>query len=188
MGAHRAVGFTIIEVLVAVLVLSFGVVGGAAMQLAALRTRHQSALLSNAIQLASAMADSMRANVEQMRSADADNAYLGLDYDAQTDAHPSNNTLACFSSSAHCGSAQLARFDIHQWQRQLKAAFPGARLVICRDVLAWSGPGDRLSWTCITSPTAPIVIKLGWQNSVPGAEQRAASGVMLALTLTEAAR
>jgi type IV pilus assembly protein PilV len=199
MGAHRATGFTIIEVLVAVLVLAFGVVGGAAMQLAALRTRHQSALLSNAVQLASAMADSMRANAEQMRSADHDNAYLGLDYDtqnyAQSDASsPVNSGTSCFSAITHCNSVQLASFDIDHWQRQLKNGFPGGRFVICRDVQVLSGSSSRLNWACVASPAAPIVIKLGWQSADSDPMQRgtsgtsATSGVMLALTLIEAAR
>ena len=56
MRASGRCGFTLIEVLVAMLVLSLGLISGSAMQLTALRTRQQSALLSNAVQLASTVA------------------------------------------------------------------------------------------------------------------------------------
>ena len=77
-----ATGFPIVEVLVAIIVLALGLIGGTAMQLAALRTRHQSALLSSAVRLASGTADRMRANAPQLLRADHDNPYLNLDYDA----------------------------------------------------------------------------------------------------------
>jgi type IV pilus modification protein PilV len=77
-------GFTLLEVLVAVFVLAIGILGAAATQLAALRTRHQSSLMSNGVRLASALADSMRANRAPMRAGDAGNPYLQLDYDAAT--------------------------------------------------------------------------------------------------------
>ncbi|MFT5644814.1 MAG: type IV pilus assembly protein PilV [Janthinobacterium sp.] len=185
MGIQRAMGFTIIEVLVAVLVLGLGLIGGAAMQLAALHARHQSTLLSNAVQLASAMADSMRANAEQMQLGDAGNPYLGLDYDAQSDMPAALGASACFSATAHCDSAQMASVDIGEWKRQLRTGVPGGRFVICRDDKTWDDAGKRLDWTCSNAPTAPIVIKLGWKKS---AAQGSVSAPVVMLALTEASR
>jgi type IV pilus assembly protein PilV len=182
MSINRSAGFTIIEVLVAVLVLAFGVMGSAAMQLAALRARHQSSLLSNAVQLGSSMLDAMCANASQMRLSDVDNPYLGLDYDALM---PAASAQSCFAG-AHCDNAQLAAFDIAQWQRQLKSSVPGGRFVICRDDQPSGGAGST-AWACSGAPTAPIVIKLGWSAADGTAGQAGGPQVrqvMLVLRLT----
>lgn len=188
MSTSRAAGFTIIEVLVAVLVLAFGVMGSAAMQLAALRTWHQSSLLSNAVHLGSSMLDSMRANARQMQSSDLDNPYLGLDYAAATPVIEAAPVPACFAATFDCGSAHMASFDIAQWKRQLRTSVPGGRFVICRDDSAGSGAGG-MAWHCSGNPAAPIVIKLGWtvKNPDGSVTHEGAPETMLVLTLTGAA-
>src|SRR4051812_42239598 len=103
-------GFTLPEVLVAVFVLALGVLGAAATQLAALRTRHQSSLMSNGVQLASALADSMRANVESMRAGDTGNPYLQLRYDAASDGIPAPGPQCL--PGAGCSAPQLADAEL----------------------------------------------------------------------------
>lgn len=182
-------GFTLIEILVALLVLALGTIGGAAMQLTALRTRHQSALLSNAVQLASSIADTMRANADQMQRADSDNSYLDLHYDAATEALPAAPAALCFSG-VRCTSAQLASFDIHEIKQQIRGALPGGRLVICRDINSWNSQG--LSWSCTGLATEPIVIKLGWrgknQDGTPLQDDFLRDSPSVAVRLTSAAR
>lgn len=157
-----ACGFSLIEVLVATLVLALGLIGAAAMQLTALRTRHQSMLLSKAVHLASSMADQMRANAGQMRRDDRDNAYLPLDYDAAAGAAPDGPAPECFSAA--CDDAELARFDLDELMRQLRRELPGARLVICRDGGGWDGAASGPGWACSGAAGAPVVIKLGWRE------------------------
>ena len=60
--AHRARGFTLIEALVALVVLSIGLLGVAALQLTSLRSNHGSAMRSQATFLAYDIIDRMRAN------------------------------------------------------------------------------------------------------------------------------
>jgi len=62
--AHRARGFTLIEALVALVVLSIGLLGVAALQLTSLRSNHSSAMRSQATFLAYDIIDRMRANRE----------------------------------------------------------------------------------------------------------------------------
>lgn len=152
-------GFSLVEVLVATLVLALGLIGAAAMQLTALRARHQSMLLSKAVYLASGMADKMRANIGQMRRDDRDNAYLPVDYDAAA-AAPDGPAPQCFSAA--CGDAELARFDLDELKRQLRRELPGARLVICRDGGGGDGAAKAPGWACSGAAGAPVVIKLGW--------------------------
>jgi type IV pilus assembly protein PilV len=59
---RHARGFTFVEALVALLVLSIGLLGVAALQLTSLRSNHSSSLRSQATLLAYDMVDRMRAN------------------------------------------------------------------------------------------------------------------------------
>lgn len=155
-------GFTLIEVLVAVFVLAVGVMGAVAAQTVALRTRQQSALMSHGVQLASAFADRMRANVAQMRAPDAANPYLGLRYDGASEGPPGRPARMCHAGAA-CTSAELAGFDIYELQHELHAAFPGGRAAVCRDAVMWDEARRSLAWACSGAAADPVVVKLGWR-------------------------
>lgn len=163
-GSH---GSSLVEVLVALLLLALGVLSSSVLHLASLRARHESALLSTAAQLAAGMAERMRTN---SGLPDAANPYLGLDYDASLDAgNGDGGQSSCFGATA-CTGAQLAQFDIAEWKQQLRSALPGARLLICRDLQAWDTAAHGLHWTCSGGSGAPIVIKLGWRSRQIGAQ------------------
>lgn len=163
MFRFRAAGFSMVEVLVSILVLAVGVIGAAGMQLGALRTATQSHLHSNALQLAAELADRMRANDDRMRQDDADNPFLGLDYNA-ADGPPSAPGTYCYNSD--CDAAALAAFDLYEWQQRIHDAFPGGRAVICRDSTPWDSSGGRLQWDCngTGAGSASLVIKIGWKG------------------------
>ena len=161
-SAVHAKGTTLVEVLVAIVLLAVGLLGGSAMQLSALRARHESALLSQAVQQAASMAERMRANSSQWQAPDAGNPYIGLDYEAG----PAEGDAAapdCLGAGS-CNAVQLAQFDIAEWKQQLRTALPGARLRICRDSQAWDAAAQGLQWACSGGSGAPVVIKLGWRG------------------------
>jgi type IV pilus assembly protein PilV len=172
---RSAGGFTLIEVLVAVVVLAIGILGASATQLAALRTRHQSGLMSDGVQLASALADSMRANLEPMAAADGGNPYLQLRYDAATDGAPTP-AQQCLPG-AGCSAFQLAEADVDQLRQALHAGFPGGRVAVCRDSQVWDAGRGALRWACDGGNGAPIVIKLGWRGKeIDGGDARDGAG------------
>ena len=162
--SRLAGGFTLIEVLV----LAVGILGASAAQLAALRTRHQSGLMSDGVQLASSLADSMRANLALFSAgaaaAGAANPYLQLRYDAATDGAPTP-APPCLPG-ATCSAFQMAEADIDQVRQALHARFPGGRIVVCRDSAVWDAGRGALRWACDgdAGSGAPIVIKLGWRG------------------------
>lgn len=162
MLSRQAGGFTLIEVLVAVLVLAIGILGATAAQLTALRTRQGSAQLSRGVQLATTLAERMRANTVQMRLDDARNPYLQLRYDAAADGAPAP-LAACFGL-ARCSSAELAAADLHDIKRQLHTGFPRARATVCRDAAVWNASRSMLQWDCSGASVDPVVIKLGWHD------------------------
>ncbi|WEF35514.1 type IV pilus modification protein PilV [Pseudoduganella chitinolytica] len=154
----RAVaGFTLIEVLVALLVLAVGLIGGTAMQLHAMRARQESALLSAAVQAAVSMAERIRANPGQA------GIYLDVDYDATAEPTPAAPPSLCLDSG--CDRAALAALDIHELKRVVRTALPAGRARVCRDAHMWHA--GRLRWSCDATPGAPIVVKVGWRGKNP---------------------
>lgn len=150
-----AAGFTIVEVLVAVLLLAVGLVGALAMQAHAMRTRQETAMQTEALHAAAALADRIRANAAQS------SAYLGFGFDADSPPPPPAGD-AC--AGAPCDAATLAQRDLADFRRQLHAALPGGRAHICRDAPA---PDGALQWGCVDGAGAPIVIKIGWRGRAP---------------------
>jgi type IV pilus assembly protein PilV len=82
---RRSQGFTLIEALVALVVLSIGLLGVAALQLTSLRSNHGSAMRSQATFLAYDIIDRMRANRGPA---------LGGSYDIAMGANGTTGTLA----------------------------------------------------------------------------------------------
>ena len=121
----HAGGYTLIEVLVALLVLAIGIAGAAGSQLAALRARHGASLSTQALELASALADRMRANAVLLRAGD-DNPYATLRYDAADDGAPPGASSACYGG-AGCGPDQMAQFDADEARAAIHQGFPGGR-------------------------------------------------------------
>ena len=138
-------GYTLAEVLVALFVLAVGIVGAAAAQTMAARTRHQSALVSNATQLAGALAERIAANPAQLALPDGDNVYL-------------QEAGAPWICTGACGAEQLAATERDDASALAARAFPGGQLRVCRDLVSMP-----LAWECTPGPGAPLVVKVGWR-------------------------
>jgi type IV pilus assembly protein PilV len=150
-------GFTLVEVLVALLVVALGIAGAAGLQTLAVRAARDTAHLSDGTRLARSLAERMRANPRAL--AQPDNPYLHLDYDAGSGA-PTAPAL-CYAD-ADCDADALARFDVFEVLDAISAGFPGGRIRVCRDAGAPDATG-ALPWTCEAEDGSPIVVKLGWR-------------------------
>lgn len=103
-------GFTLIEVLVAIVIFSFGLLGLAGMMTISVRNNHNGYLRTQANFFADNMADRMRANLPAVWSG----AYAGTAADGATD---------CTSSSP-CDYITLAAYDMEHWARSLANTLP----------------------------------------------------------------
>jgi type IV pilus assembly protein PilV len=172
--AHRrCAGFTLLEVLVALFVVALGVAGAAAVQTLAVRAAGEAARLSDGVQLASSLAQRMRANPVVMALPDAANPYL--QFDLAPGAAPAA-PASCYGDT-DCSPAQLAGFDLGETAAALASRFPGGRMRVCRDDQA-PGAAGLMPWSCSGEPGAPVTIKLGWQAEAGAPD---APSVVLAL-------
>jgi type IV pilus assembly protein PilV len=103
---YRSKGFTLIEVLVALLVLSVGVLGVAGMQVTALKNLQSSGSFGVAAMLANDIADRMWVNQAQVLSGSYNHV------------QPPNSVPDCVGGT--CTALELARFDTTDWQRQIR--------------------------------------------------------------------
>jgi type IV pilus assembly protein PilV len=109
--ADQQRGFTLIEVLIALLVLSFGLIGLAMLQATGLKFNNDSYMRSQATILAYDIIDRMRANKV---GADGNSYCLTSISPCETTATPGAET--CGDSTAGCTSAAaLARYDVSRW-------------------------------------------------------------------------
>ncbi len=105
---HR--GFTILEVLIAILIFSLGLLGTAGLMVLSVRTNHSAYLRTQASFLAGSMAERMRTNVGWT------NTYNGT-YDAST-----VGAESCAATA--CTPAQLVARDQAVWSQQLVDSLP----------------------------------------------------------------
>lgn len=110
-------GFTLIEILVSVLILSLGVLGLIAMESLALKNNLSAYHRSQATILAYDLVDKMRANPAGFRSGGYD-SLVGVDY---------GSDCINFSSSATprgCNAQQIAQQDIYHWLQSVADVLP----------------------------------------------------------------
>jgi len=112
-------GFSMLEALVAILVLSFGLLALAGFQLRVLSDSVGASNQNIAAQLAGDMADRIRAN--PVSGAMAASPYVA-DWTAAGATEP---TPACAGAKASCTAAQLAAHDLWTWKQRVASALPG---------------------------------------------------------------
>lgn len=114
-------GFTLIEILVAVLVLSVGLLGIAGLQTKGTQHVYDAQLHTLAAIQVQDMADRIRANLEGMRDGR---------YNALSTTPPTNPS--CDSDT--CTPEQLAAYDMYRWNTDNGALLPsGAGQIACED-------------------------------------------------------
>ena len=146
-------GFSLIEVLVSVFVLTVGVVTTLGLHLTALQTSQQSAFQTKAMHLAVELAENMRADLfsfnEQVVMASQDDD--------------------CARPIESCDSLASSSEEVGIWLQRVADELPSGQARICRDDTPWDVGRETLSWDCSTSSSANagiLVIKIGWRDKI----------------------
>ncbi len=151
-----AIGTSLIEVLVSLLVLSGGLMGMAGVHAVSLRNNQAAYYRTQATTLTTDMIERMRANK------------TGVDNNAYDDVAGAA-TATCFTL-ASCTAAQMAAQDVLTWSNQVTAALPGGDSVVCLDSTGNDGTAAAQACDGLGSVYA---IKIFWDDDRDGvAEQR----------------
>lgn len=141
----RQKGFSLVEVLITLVIMSVGMLGIAGLYVQSMQAGRTSTFRHNAVTLAGDVADRIRANPS-----------AGIAYAAPNGAN--NN---CVGGGVDCTPAQMAGHDILLWKNQAADTLPAGDVLIVFDnsvtpptyqiTVSWNEPGENLSYV-ITIP------------------------------------
>ncbi len=137
MRIKKTKGFTIIEVLVAMVILSIGVLSLGVLQLASMQNTQGGYLRSQATILAYDIIDSMRADIPAVTSGDYRLAFA--------DATPA--AVNCDGVDANCTNREMATSDLNRWRTVLGNHLPsGSGQVTTADIGTTTQVTVTVSW------------------------------------------
>jgi type IV pilus assembly protein PilV len=156
---QASTGFSLVEVLVSIVVLSVGLLGSIGMLLAAVRTGKEAATFAAAVNLVRDLSEKVRMNPGVAARHGAANTYLVANWTA--DSRTGAVSGECAVAGTACNAEALAAWDMGEWKRRVAEALPGARLSVCFDEKPWNAAASEYDWACSQSGRH-MVVKLGW--------------------------
>ena len=165
----KASGFSLVEILISIIVLSFGLLGMVGLQAAALQANRESRIQSSAVRLARELGELMRSNKKiGTATTVATNPYL-IDYDYASSATVTAAPTNCFTGDCYsepdtaAAQLDLAKFEVQDWLTRVTTDLPGAKVKVCFDATPFDASGTP-QWTCSDSGGV-AVIKIGWTKA-----------------------
>jgi type IV pilus assembly protein PilV len=158
----RRGGYSLLEVLVALVVISIGVLGVAAMQATALSGTHSSQTESLVAIQARSLADAMLANSAYWNNPSSAGTITVAPAGTSVTITSSNSLPSPGNcSGAVCSSSQMAAYDLQQWGKSFYSAIPNGSMAtvscnttsppVCTILLQWS----QKATTAINGASAP---------------------------------
>jgi len=166
---QASTGFSLVEVLVSIAVLSVGLLGSIGMLLTAVRTGKEAATFAAAVNLARDLSEKVRMNPGVAARNDAANTYLVVNWSA--DSGTGGGSGECAAAAAACDPEGLAAWDMGEWKRRVAKALPGARVSVCFDDNPWNASAGEYAWPCSQSGRN-VVVKLGWVPHADAADAK----------------
>ena len=154
-------GFTLIEVLVALIIIAIGVLGIAKLQGLVLSNTGVARMRSLAAIQATSLADAMHAN-RAFWTVPAVGPIFANSYNSGTQVNSSSGTLAMGGptdcQAAPCGSAQIAAYDVYMWVTSINANLPSAQETV----------------TCLAGTPGPTAcrIEIDWTEQMVNVAQQ----------------
>lgn len=146
---RRQYGFSLIEVLIALVIMSVGMLGIAGLYVQSMQAGRTSMFRHHAVTMAGDVADRIRANPT-----------AGGAYTAAT-----GTDNSCVAGTVVCTPAQMAANDILIWRNEAGSTLPSGDIAVAFDntisppvytiTVSWNEPGQNPTYV-ITIPVLPI--------------------------------
>jgi len=140
MYANKQKGFSLIEALVAFLIISVGMLGVASLQVLSLKAGHTASLRTMAVMKTDEILERMRSNNAVLRTYAGAGAFAGC-----------NDYIS--TPAVICTPDQLAKDDILYWQASVTDTFPAGSTA----TVAYVTP-------TLAIPLSRITVTIGWQE------------------------
>ena len=152
-------GATLIEVLIAVLVLAVGILGLMGLQINGKRTTYEALQRSAAVSLAQDMMNRMRANPNVGSASFLNDNYDTGSYsgDGVGGGQVSAPGKDCAAAGANCNQTELAAYDLANWEAQLDDAVTSSGLV---------NPTGCIDVDTSVANGSLITVMLAWESRV----------------------
>lgn len=158
---HTQSGFSLIEVLIAVVVISVGFLATARMQIESLRGSQGAYFHSQANFMVREMTDRIRANPDGVSNGHYNNMV--------TSAGAANNTPSCFNAETLCSNQQIAQADLAAWSKHLHPGGQGANNFV---PLLPSGDSIKAKGSVnLDGATGVFTVSVTWNQSVLGKDE-----------------
>ena len=153
-------GFSILEVLIAIIILSMGMLGAVGMQAAAMQANKETRNQAAAATLGRDLAERMRGNhTVAIKTLAADNPFI---FDATLSGTVATPPVNCFTTG--CPTVKdAASWDVADWQTRVQTALPTPRVNVCFDKDPFDSAG-KPRWVC-TNDGNVTVLKMSWTRS-----------------------
>jgi len=151
---RRQLGFNLIEVMIALVIISVGLLGLAGLQVSSLKQNQSAYYRSQATILAYDIADRMRANMNEVDAG----SYFVASGAEETDC------INYTGSATGCSASDMASHDLWEWQQALMDELPLGGGRVCRSDLTGDAMGAPDCDAPTTPPTRPIVVYVWWND------------------------
>jgi type IV pilus assembly protein PilV len=152
LNCRRQSGFSLVEVLIALVIMSVGMLGIAGLYVQGMQAGRTSMFRHHAVTLAGDVADRIRANPR-----------AGVAYNHAANATGTDNS--CVTGGVDCNPAAMAANDIFLWQAQADDTLPTGDVAVVVNAglnpptyqitVSWTEPGDTPTYV-ITIAVLPI--------------------------------
>lgn len=147
----RFVGFSLVEVLVSIVVLSIGLLAMVGLQAYALQANREARLQSSAVALARDLAELVRGN---RPASGGGNPYL-VDTKSPLAA---TAPAYCLSVGSYCATTDaIGNAEMTEWLARVDAELPAAKVVVCLDDSPYDSAGIA-RWPCASGGAGSTLV------------------------------
>ncbi|WP_293779127.1 type IV pilus modification protein PilV [uncultured Oxalicibacterium sp.] len=169
MKVSASEGFSLIEVLVAIFVLSVGILAASGLYLTALQTAQHSKMQTQATHLAVEIAEVIRMLSPSERTR-------------------ISSRETCKDDTTACNMQVGASVELAALLQRVPRDLPGGQVVLCRDDTPWDTGRASLRWECASDTSThllPFVVKIGWHQKDRRAADEGAPRIALQIATVQ---